>query len=437
MGVISNKDGDLLSQFDNFNENDIPVLNRLADLPVQIRNTPHQKMLINNQTDANKGKIKGYLYLEDMFGFCETFKKVTRDLGFQLTFRTNDLQDTIYTSMTDDINVTINNLYLYVRNLIPSVETQVMFNEATQNNYKISYDEWFTERRIISDTITQLDIGSSQNVQSPEYLMGAHQTKDRIDGAISTKNVAIFDNLDLRKYNIEIDGQKYPRDSSLMNYEQNDYIEQYKDLKLFFMEYIGEQPMSPFISYPGTKTKYPIEIIDLRHQSNHISLKKIQLFLKDGADPEKARLFLILNRRREIELISDGNKLIEFKVIQKKILNFKDFIKKYNLKDDTMNEFELQRVYNYPVYSRGKKIYSDEGFINIDNGNTGGSHWTCFYIKHKKSCYFDSFGGQPDKFLLNQLPKRKIYQNYKIQDSNSKMSGSYCLYFLYLIKIMN
>ena len=131
--------------------------------------------------------------------------------------------------MTDDINVTINNLYLYVPNLIPSVETQVMFNEATQNNYKISYDEWFTERRIISDTITQLDIGSSQNVQSPKYLIGAHQTKDRIDGAISTKNVAIFDNLDLRKYYIEIDGQRYPRDSSLMNYEQNDYIEQYKD----------------------------------------------------------------------------------------------------------------------------------------------------------------------------------------------------------------
>ena len=71
MRVISNKDGDLLSQFGNINENDIPVLARLADLPLQIRDSPHQKMLINNHTDANKGKIKGYLYLEDIFGFCE------------------------------------------------------------------------------------------------------------------------------------------------------------------------------------------------------------------------------------------------------------------------------------------------------------------------------------------------------------------------------
>ena len=315
MRAISNKDGDLVSQFDNINENDIPVLKRLSDLPVQIRDTPHQKMLINNHTDANKGKIKGYLYLEDIFGFCKTFKKVTKNLRFHLQFKTNDLQEIIYTSMTDDIDVTINNLYLYVPNLIPSVETQLMFNEATQNNYKISYDEWFTGRRIISDTTTQLDIESSQNVQSAKYLIGAHQTKDRIDAPISTKNVAIFDNLDLRKYYIEIDGQRYPRDSSLMNYAQNDYIEQYKDLKLFFKEYIGEQLMSPFTSYPDMKTKYPIELIDLRHQSDHITPKKIQLFVEYGADPENPRFFLILIRRREIELISDGKILIEIKII--------------------------------------------------------------------------------------------------------------------------
>ena len=100
-----------------------------------------------------------------------------------------------------------------------------------------------------------------------------------------------------------------------MNYEQNDYIEQYKDLKLSFKEHIGEQLMSPFICYPDMKIKYPIEIIDLRHQSDHITPKKIQLFLEDGGDPENARFFLKLIRRREIELISDGNKLIEIKII--------------------------------------------------------------------------------------------------------------------------
>ena len=73
--------------------------------------------------------------------------------------------------------------------------------------------------------------------------------------------------------------------------------------------------MSPFISYPDMKTKYPVEIIDLRHQSDRITPKKIQLFLEYGVDPENARFFLKLIRRREIELLSDGNKLIQIKVI--------------------------------------------------------------------------------------------------------------------------
>ena len=132
--------------------------------------------------------------------------------------------------MPDDTNVTIINLYLYVPNLIPSVETQVMFNEATQNNYRVSFDEWYTERRTLSVTITQLDIGSSQIVQSPKYLIGAHQTRTRADTANKIKNIAIFDILNLQKYYFEIDSVRYPRDSNLINYERKDYFEKYKDL---------------------------------------------------------------------------------------------------------------------------------------------------------------------------------------------------------------
>ena len=315
MRVISNKDDDLLSQFGNNNENDIPLLERLADLPPQIRSTPHQKMLIDNHLDANKGKIKGYFYLEDIFGFCKTFKKVTKNLGFHLLFKTANLQDIIYTSMADDINVTINSLYLYIPNLIPSVETQLMFNEATQSNYKISFDEWYTERRIISDLLVQHDIGSAQNVIQPKYLLCAHQTNLRTTTPDKKIIIAIFDNMDLRKYYVEVDSQRYPWDSVLINYEENDYIQQYKDLKLFWEEYIGEPILNPFISYTDMKTKYPIEIIDLRHQSDHITPKKIQLFHEYGTGPDNARLFLILIRRREIELISDGNKLVDIKVI--------------------------------------------------------------------------------------------------------------------------
>ena len=255
MKVLSNKDDDLLSQFGNINENDIALLERLTDLPPQIRSNPHQKMLIDNHLHAKKGKIKRYLYLEDIFGFCKTFKKVTKNLGFHLMFKTANLQDIIYTSMADDIDVTINSLFLYIPNLIPTVETQLMFNEATQNNYKISFNEWYTERRIISDLLIQHDIGSTQNVIQPKYLICVHQTNLRTTTPDKKIIIAIFDNMDIRKYYVEIDGQRYPRDSVLINYEENDYIQQYKDLKLFWKEYIGEPMLNPLISNPDMKTK--------------------------------------------------------------------------------------------------------------------------------------------------------------------------------------
>ena len=80
------------------------------------------------------------------------------------------------------------------------------------------------------------------------------------------------------------------------------------------------------------------------------------------------------------------------------MLNFEDFLKKYCLKNETMNESDLQRVFNFSIFRRDSKLYSDIGFVNIDNRGMGGSHWTCFYIKDNKSLFFDSFGGTPGKF---------------------------------------
>ena len=64
----------------------------------------------------------------------------------------------------------------------------------------------------------------------------------------------------------------------------------------------------------------------------------------------------------------------------------------------------------------------------------GGTQWTCFYIKDNKSFYFDFFGTQADEFLLNHLPKPITYHNYKKQDINSRIFGTFCLYFFYLIE---
>ena len=93
--------------------------------------------------------------------------------------KTAELQDIIFTSMDDYINMTILSLYLYIPNIIPSVETQLIFNEATQNKYRISFDEWYTKRRLKSDILVQHGIGSAQQGNSPKYIISSHRTSFR------------------------------------------------------------------------------------------------------------------------------------------------------------------------------------------------------------------------------------------------------------------
>ena len=106
MRLVSSRDGDLLSQFDNINEE---IGANEAATSDNIRSTSLNKMLITNHEAANRGKIKGQLPLKHIFGFCKTFKKVTKNLGFRITFKTANLQDIIYTTIAAaiPINVTI------------------------------------------------------------------------------------------------------------------------------------------------------------------------------------------------------------------------------------------------------------------------------------------------------------------------------------------
>ena len=186
----------------------------------------------------------------------------------------------MFTSIADGvrINVTTYKLYLYVAFLIPSTEKQLMFIKSIQKIYRIFFVEWCTEGRIATDQILQIDNGSAQSVNSPKYLNCGHETAVRADPPNKRSNISVFDHLDVCKHFVEIVGVGYPRDSVLTNYDFYDYLDQYKDVKLFYKEYVGEELFSFFISYPDMKNKYPIQIIDLRFQVDHMMPKKVQHF---------------------------------------------------------------------------------------------------------------------------------------------------------------
>ena len=46
-----------------------------------------------------------------------------------------------------------------------------------------------------------------------------------------------------------------------------------------------------------------------------------------------------------------------------KVLNFEDFMKKHNLKKNTMNESQLQKIYSHPIYPRDSKNFQTEDLL--------------------------------------------------------------------------
>ena len=84
------------------------------------------------------------------------------------------------------------------------------------------------------------------------------------------------------------------------------------------------------------------------------------------------------------------------------------------------------------IYSRDALFESDIGIVNLDPSK--GTHWVCYINEN----YFDSYGCVPPKKLSKFIIERNgycLYSQYQIQKKDS-FCASYCLYILYLTKIL-
>ena len=109
---------------------------------------------------------------------------------------------------------------------------------------------------------------------------------------------------------MEIDGQRYPKNDVNLQVSGNDFSDHYRVAKLFYREKIGRGLFIFSVPYPDMKNVNPVQVNDIRHQLDHLTPKKIQLFEEYRADPAYARIYVILIRHREMKMVSDRNKII-------------------------------------------------------------------------------------------------------------------------------
>ena len=88
---------------------------------------------------------------------------------------------------------------------------------------------------------------------------------------------------------------------------------------------------------------------------------------------------------------------------------------------------------NVGIYLRDGPFKSDIGFLNLHPSK--GTHWVCYINEN----YFDSYGVVCPKKLCKFIIKQNgycLYSEYQIQKNDSYCS-SYCLYIIYLTKVLD
>ena len=120
------------------------------------------------------------------------------------------------------------------------------------------------------------------------------------------------------------------------------------------------------------------------------------------------------------------------------MISFNDFVKKFDLKNKATSNIKIQQVLhsigvnNVGIYLRDGPFKTDTGIVNLHPSR--GTHWTCYVNEN----YFDSYGCVCPKKLSKFIIKRNgycLYSEYQIQ-KNDSYCASYCLYIIYLTKVL-
>ena len=121
------------------------------------------------------------------------------------------------------------------------------------------------------------------------------------------------------------------------------------------------------------------------------------------------------------------------------MMDFNDFVKKFDLKNKATSNIKIQQVLdsiglnNVGINLRDGPFSTDIGIVNLHPSK--GSHWVCYINEN----YFDSYGVVCPKKLSKFIIKRNgncLYSEYQIQKNDSYCS-SYCLYIIYLTKVLD
>ena len=196
------------------------------------------------------------IMLRYVFGFAEGREKVTYGLGYKLTLTSNKDEAVIdKVAGIADARIKTDHIHWYVPHYTPSMSQQAVMSEQILN--KTPTVLRYVERSVFmkevnNQNLWNFELGSQENMNVPIWIIIGFQQQDRQDS--QNLNNDTFCRLPVVSAQCVIGTENYPDTGILFNYNDDDYIQGYHQIKEAFIALTKDDVLQPYISEEDFRT---------------------------------------------------------------------------------------------------------------------------------------------------------------------------------------
>ena len=271
-----------------------------------------------------KGKYHVRIYLRDIFGFAEHQEKGIYGLGYNLTLTRNSDNAVLNKgNAVNNVKIKINALEGYVPHYTPSIDQQaILFKQIKDRTpTQLHYPERSAfMKKVNTQKFWSFELGTEEGVNVAIWIYVVFQQSDRQhDQNLKTDT---FYRMPVTSAQVVIGTERYPDNSVLLNYNDDDYSQVYGQIKEAFKSltkkiilqlYISEDDFRSFsVGDGGNEIGYNIHAFDIRYQKKYESGQSVKVEFKfDGALLAGIYGYALVSTNRLVSINSDGQRMFD------------------------------------------------------------------------------------------------------------------------------
>ena len=221
---------------------------------------------------------------------------------------------------TNNAKIKINGLEWYVPHYTPSLEEyNKLMNQITKKTpTQLHYPEKSVfMKKVNTQNFWTFELGIQEGINVLVWVHVVFQQNDRQRD--QNLNNDTFYNLPVTSAQVVTGTEKFPDISILLNYNDDDYIQGYGQVKKAFRALTKDNILQPFISQDdfrssndGDNNGYSIHRFDIRYQKNFESGQSVKVEFKlDGVVPAGIYGYALVLTNRLVSISSDEQRMFD------------------------------------------------------------------------------------------------------------------------------